>query len=397
MRTMNSYTSRITQGSTLATDRKKYLSRVKRVVVKVGSSLLTDSHRMKIRNGFLESLGKQIKSLRKNGVGCVVVTSGAIAAGMIELGFTQRPKNMSQLQALAAVGQSNLMHAYDATFRRFGLKVAQILLTQDDLSDRGRYSNAHNTFLELFHYGIIPVVNENDTVAVEEIRFGDNDTLGVLVSHLCEADLLILLTDKDGYFDEDPVTNPNAKLISDVYKWDQRLVRGAGRSGSNIGTGGMLTKIKAAKNMMRSGLPMVIANGLYPSVLPGILSSKKIGTFFHPSAPKMASHKRWLTWSVKARGEMMIDWGAEKALLEKNKSLLPAGVKKVSGIWEKGDIVRIVTMGGKEIAKGISNYSSRDLDIIKGLRTAVLVEKIGPEFAEEVVHRDNLVKTNDDT
>ncbi len=378
----------------MVTDRKKHLSHVKRVVVKVGSSLLTDSRRMKIRNGFLESLARQIKILQKRGVSCVVVTSGAIAAGMFELGFTQRPKNMSQLQALAAVGQSNLMHAYDATFRRFGLRVAQILLTRDDLSDRGRYSNAHSTFLELFHFGIIPVVNENDTVAVEEIRFGDNDTLGVLVSHLCEADLLILLTDKDGYFNEDPLVNPNAKLISDIYQWDEKLVQGAGRSGSHVGTGGMLTKIKAAQNMMRSGIPMVIANGSSPSVLPGILDSKKIGTFFHPAAQKMASRKRWLAWSVKARGEMMIDPGAEKALMEKNKSLLPAGIRKVLGTWEKGDIVRIVTMEGKEIAKGISNYSSHDLDMVKGLRTDILVKKLGPGSVAEVVHRDNMVKTS---
>jgi len=378
------------------TDRKKYLSRVKRIVIKVGSSLLTDSHRMKIRNDFLEELARQIKNLQKRGISCVVVTSGAIAAGMFELGFTQRPKKMSQLQALAAVGQSNLMHAYDATFRRFGLQVAQILLTRDDLSDRGRYSNAHNTFWELFHYKIIPVVNENDTVAVEEIRFGNNDTLGVLVSHLCEADLLVLLTDTDGFFNEDPNVNPNANLISDIYQLDEKLEQGAGRSGSHIGTGGMLTKIKAAKNMMRSGVPMVIANGLSPSVLLKILDSKKIGTFFHPSTQKMTSRKRWLAWSVRTRGEMMIDPGAEKALIEKNKSLLPAGIKKVMGDWEKGDIVRIVTVAGKEVAKGISNYSSRDLDLIKGLRTTAVVRKLGPESVEEAVHRDNMVKTKDD-
>ena len=379
----------------MTTDRKKYLSRVKRIVVKVGSSLLTDSHRMKIRNGFLESLAKQIKNLKKRGVSCVVVTSGAIAAGMFELGISQRPKNMSRLQALAAVGQSNLMHAYDATFHRLGLEVAQILLTRDDLSNRGRYSNAHNTFLELFKYGIIPVVNENDTVAVEEIKFGDNDTLGVLVSHLCEADLLVLLTDKDGYFNEDPSLNPKAKLLSDIYRWDESLEQGAGQSNSRVGTGGMLTKINAAKNMMRSGIPMVIANGSSPSVLTRILDSERVGTFFHPTAQKMASRKRWLAWSVKAKGELMVDAGVENALIKGNKSLLPTGVKKISGVWEKGDIVRILTMGGREIAKGISNYSSRDLDFIKGLRSATLAKKIGRDSAEEVVHRNNMVKTTE--
>lgn len=348
---------------------------------------------MRVQTRFLTNLAGQIKDLQKRGIQCVVVTSGAIAAGMFELGLRQRPNNISQLQGLAAVGQSNLMHAYEITFRRFGLKVAQILLTREDLSNRGRYSNAHNTFLELFQFNIIPVVNENDTVAVEEIRFGDNDTLGVLVSHLCEADLLILLTDKDGFFNEDPVLNPKAKLISDIYQWDDLLEKGAGKTGSQVGIGGMLTKIKAAKNMMRSGVPMVIANGASRSILTRILDSEKIGTFFHPSAPKMASRKRWLAWSVLAKGELMVDEGAVKALVERNKSLLPSGIHKVYGNWEKGDIVSIVSLDGKEIAKGISNYSSRDLNMIKGLRTAEIAEKLGSGSSEEVVHRDNMVKT----
>ncbi|HJT23849.1 MAG TPA: glutamate 5-kinase [bacterium] len=377
----------------MTSERKKHLSGVKRIVIKAGSSLLTDSGRMKVQTRFLTNLAKQVKSLRQRGIQCVIVTSGAIAAGMFGLGLRQRPKDMSKLQALAAVGQSNLMHAYEATFQRFGLKVAQILLTREDLSDRGRYSNAHNTFIELFRYGIVPVVNENDTVAVEEIRFGDNDTLGVLVSHLCEADLLILLTDKDGYFNEDPVLNPKAKLISDIYQWDDSLEKNAGKPGSQVGTGGMLTKMKAAKNMMRSGIPMVIANGAGRSVLTRIMDSEKIGTFFHPSTPKMASRKRWLAWSVQPKGELTVDEGAEKALVEKNKSLLPSGVRKVYGEWEKGDIVRILALDGREIAKGISNYSSRDLNIIKGLKTVEVSQKLGPGLAAEVVHMDNLVKT----
>ena len=377
----------------MTTDRKKYLALVHRVVIKAGSSLLTDSKRMRVRSQFLNSLARQVKNLQKRGIQCVIVTSGAIAAGMFELGLRQRPKNMSQLQGLAAVGQSNLMHAYESSFHRYGLKVAQILLTREDFSDRGRYSNAHNTFMELFRFGIVPVVNENDTVAVEEIRFGDNDTLGVLVSHLCEADLLILLSDKDGYFSEDPGLNPKAKLISDIYHWDDSLEKGAGKAGSQVGTGGMVTKIKAAKNMMRAGVPMLIANGASRSVLTRIMDSERIGTFFHPSVPKMSSRKRWLAWSVQAKGELIVDEGAEKALIEKNKSLLPTGVKNVQGRWEKGDIVRIVTLDGREIAKGVSNYSSRDLCLVKGMKTVEIIEKLGTGFAAEVVHRDNMVQT----
>lgn len=376
----------------MTSDRKSHLTKVKRVVVKAGSSLLTDSKRGRIQTRFLGRLARQVQVLQKRGIQCVIVTSGAIAAGMFELGFKQRPKEMARLQALAAMGQSRLMHAYETAFRRYQLKVAQILLTREDLSDRMRYSNAHNTFMELFHHGIVPIVNENDTVAVEEIRFGDNDTLGVLVSHLCEADLLVLLTDKDGFFSEDPVLNPKAQLITEVRQWSGLLEKGAGRSSTSVGTGGMLTKIKAAKNMMLSGVPMVIANGAAPMVLPRILDSEKIGTFFHPSASKMTSRKRWLAWSVKPKGDIKVDEGAEKALTGKNKSLLATGVREVRGHWDKGDIVRILALDGREIAKGISNYSSKDLELVKGLKTSEAAQKLGPGAAGEVVHRDNMVE-----
>ncbi len=376
-------------------ERKNHLSTVKRIVVKAGSSLLTDFTSKKIKIRFLTSLAKQVHALQIRGIQSVIVTSGAIAAGQFELGFRKRPKEMAQLQALAAVGQSRLMQAYGTTFQRFGMKVAQILLTREDLSDRVRYSNAHNTFMELFRHGIVPVVNENDTVAIEEIRFGDNDTLGVLVSHLCEADLLVLLTDKDGFFNEDPSLNPKATLISDVYRWNDLLERGAGKSVSKVGTGGMLTKIQAAKNMMRSGLPMVIANGANRLVLNRILDSENVGTFFHPSASKMTSRKRWLAWSVRPKGELVVDEGAERALTDRNKSLLPSGIRAVQGAWSRGDIVRILALDGREIAKGISNYSSKDVDLIKGLKTIEVFQKLGTGLAEEVVHRDNMVKTAD--
>lgn len=372
--------------------RSPHLSSVRRVVVKIGSSLLTDKDKRCIQSGFLRQLSRQIRSLQGRGIQCVIVTSGAIAAGLFKLGLKKRPKEMSELQALAAIGQSNLMHEYEAAFNRSRLKVAQILLTREDLSDRRRYSNAHNTLMRLFGHKIIPVVNENDTVAVEEIKFGDNDTLGVLVAHLSEADLLVILTDTEGFYSEDPRTNPKAKLLSDVLEWDGRLAQSATTSKSLVGTGGMVTKIKAAKSMMQSGTPMVIANGRKKNVLLKILDSEPIGTFFHPSVHKMNSRKKWLAWSVEPKGEMMVDDGAKRAILEKNKSLLPTGVRKVWGEWAKGDIVKIVDLDRKEVAKGISNFSSREIDQIKGLRTSEIFQKLGYKTPDEVIHQDNMAR-----
>lgn len=372
--------------------RSPYLSSVRRVVVKIGSSLLTDRDKRCIQSGFLRQISRQVRSLQGRGIQCVIVTSGAIAAGLFKLGLKKRPKEMSELQALAAIGQSNLMHEYETAFNRSQLKVAQILLTREDLSDRRRYSNAHNTLMRLFGHKIIPVVNENDTVAVEEIKFGDNDTLGVLVAHLSEADLLVILTDTEGFYSEDPRTNPEARLLSDVLEWDGQLAQSATSSKSLVGTGGMVTKIKAAKNMMQSGTPMVIANGRKKNVLLKILDSEPIGTFFHPSVHKMNSRKKWLAWSVEPKGEMMIDDGAKKAILEKNKSLLPTGVRRVWGEWAKGDIVKIVDLDRKEVAKGISNFSSREIDQIKGLRTSEIFQKLGYKTPDEVIHQDNMAR-----
>ena len=376
----------------METERLNHLSKVRHVVIKIGSSLLTDAKRRKIQTRFLAGLARQVHQLQKRRIQPVIVTSGAIAAGLFKLGLKERPKDMAELQALAAVGQSNLMHAYESAFNKFGLKMAQILLTREDLADRNRYSNAHNTFLELFRHSIVPVVNENDTVAVEEIKFGDNDTLGVLVTHLCEADLLVLLTDTDGFFNEDPRLNPKAELISDIFQWNGELEKKAGRPGSVVGTGGMWTKIQAAKSMLQSGVPMAIVNGKETSVLVRLLNGEKIGTFFHPSLPKMPSRKRWMAWSVKSKGEIVVDEGAQRALVEKNTSLLPSGVKSLNGAWNKGDIVKILDSNRAEIAKGIANYSSKDLETIKGLRTAEVIEKMGQGSAEEVIHRDNMVK-----
>lgn len=355
--------------------------------------MLTDPVKKKVRSGFLRSLAEQIRSLQDRGIQCLVVTSGAIAAGLLALKLEKRPKRIEQLQALAAVGQSRLMHAYQVAFESSGLKVAQILLTREDLSNRQRYSNAHNTLMELFRHRIVPIVNENDTVAVEEIKFGNNDTLGVLVTHLTEADLLVLLTDTDGFFHEDPRLNPKAKLISDVHQIGPELAKKATFSGSSVGTGGMSSKIQAGKSMMQSGLPMLIANGNCKNVLQRIQKGEKIGTFFFPLSKKMKSRKRWLAWSGQPKGEIIIDDGAKRALVERDGSLLPTGIKGVVGDWEKGEIVRITDSAHREIAKGVSNYSAKDLVRIKGSKTGEIFERLGRKEPDEVVHRDNMVKS----
>jgi glutamate 5-kinase len=378
----------------MRSDRTTYLQKTKRVVIKVGSSLLTSPKSKGIQNRFLNHLARQVALFQARGIQSVVVTSGAIAAGMFELGLKKRPKEIAQLQALAAIGQSNLMHAYNVSFKRYGLKVAQVLLTWEDLSHRGRHSNAHNTLNELFRNKVVPIVNENDTVAVEEIKFGNNDTLGVLVTHLSEADLLIVLTDTDGLFEEDPRFNPKAKFISDVADLNREIERGATRGRSLVGTGGMQTKVQAAKSMMKSGVPMVIANGRTKDVLKRILNSESIGTFFYPSAEKMNSRKRWLAWSVKPKGEIGVDDGAKSAILEKNKSLLPGGVRTVAGSWSAGEVVRVLGPDGQEIAKGIVNYSSSDLDQVKGLKTPETYQRLGRKLSDEVIHKDNMVKTD---
>ena len=376
----------------MALERKQHLSKVKRVVIKIGSSLLTNTSKRTIRTGFLSHLAFQIKALQQKNIQCVVVTSGAIAAGFYQLKLKEKPKEIARLQALAAIGQSNLMHSYVQTFKKKNLNVAQLLLTWDDLSQRSRYSNAHNTLNELFRYNIVPVVNENDTVAVEEIKFGDNDTLGVLVTHLSESDLLIILTDTDGLYDQDPHLNPKATLIYEVDSLNSDIEKNATSSKSLVGTGGMQSKVKSAKRMMQSGIPMVIANGKLKNVLTRILNAETVGTFFYPTHLKMNSRKRWLAWGVKSNGEIRVDEGAQKAISDKGKSLLPGGIRSIEGKWFAGDVVKIIGVENQEIARGVANYSSSDLDLIKGLKTEQISQKLGRKSADEVIHRDNMVK-----
>lgn len=376
----------------MKSERAETLSNVKRVVIKIGSSLLADPEKKGIKTGFLRHLAAQVRGLQNRGIQCLVVTSGAIAAGLFEMGLHKKPKEIEKLQALAAVGQSKLMHAYEVVFRKAGLKVAQILLTREDLENRQRYSNAHNTVMELLRHKVIPVVNENDTVAVEEIKFGNNDILGTLVAHLSQADLLVLLTDTDGFFTEDPRLNPKAKLISAVHDLDAELEKSASFSRTLLGTGGMRAKVQAAKSMMLSGIPMVIANGNTPHVLKKILAAGEVGTCFFPHKNKMSSRKNWMAWGVKPKGEIVIDDGAKRALVELDKSLLPSGVKRIIGSWNHAEMIKIKDSTGLEIARGLSNFSSRDLEQIMGLKSSEIYKKLGRKTPDEVIHRDNMVK-----
>jgi glutamate 5-kinase len=269
--------------------------------------------------------------------------------------------------------------------------VAQVLLTRDDLSQRSRYLNAKNTLSELLRHGLVPVINENDTVAVEEIKFGDNDTLAVLAAHLVEADLVVLLTDTDGLYDRDPRGDREARLVHDVWDWDPALESAAGGSRSMVGTGGMLSKVKAAKQARKSGIPLAILGGEVRDVLVRFFKGEGLGTLFHAPGERMGSQERWLTWGSRPRGAVVVDDGARKALVERRMSLLPTGVKGVRGHWEAGEAVRIEDASGKEVARGVCSYSSEETDRIKGLRSADAARRLGRPGAGELVHRDRLV------
>jgi glutamate 5-kinase len=364
-----------------------------RIVVKLGTNLLTGgSDRLSLET--MASLVGQIAKLHKEGLAVVVVTSGAIAAGRHRLKVAEERKEITSRQVLAAVGQSRLMDAYDQLFGWHEINIAQTLLTRADLSDRLRYLNARNTLTALLELRVIPIINENDVVAVEEIQetvFGDNDNLSAMVANLVDADLLMLLTDTSGLYTADPHRDANAKLIERVDKIDASIESLAGGSSSERGTGGMATKIEAAKLATASGVAVVIADGRERDIIARLARGEAIGTFFQPVASRLESRKRWLL-SQLSKGKIYVDAGAATVLRNQNKSLLPAGVIKVSGEFERGDVVNIFdSKSGEKIAWGISNYSSSDIAVIKGAHSDRIAELLGREYGAELVHRDNLV------
>jgi len=364
----------------------------RRWVVKIGSALLTRDGQG-LERARLAPWVEQMSTRRQAGHEIVLVSSGAVAEGMARLGWRQRPKALHELQAAAAIGQMGLVRAYEDCFQARGLHTAQVLLTRDDLSNRSRYLNARSTLRTLLKLGVIPVINENDTVATDELRFGDNDTLAALVANLIEADLLILLTDQDGLFDQDPRHNPNAKLISEAWVSDPLLDQVAGGSVTGLGTGGMVTKVRAARLAARSGTPTIIAPGRSEQILNRIGAGESVGTLLIPDQEAQAARKQWLAGHLQARGRLVLDEGAVRALREKGTSLLAVGVKAVQGRFNRGEVVICIDEAGREIARGLVNYDADEAKRILGHPSAHFEQILGYLDDEELIHRDNLVLT----
>jgi len=362
----------------------------RRIVVKVGSSLVTNEGRG-LDEQAISQWGAQIAELRALGKEVVMVSSGAVAEGMKRLGWARRPRAMHELQAAAAVGQMGLAQVYETCFRAHGLGTAQVLLTHEDLADRKRYLNARSTLLALLALGVVPIINENDTVVTDEIKFGDNDTLGALVANLIDADALVILTDQSGLFTADPRRDPQARLLERVVAGDPALEAMAGGAGSSIGRGGMITKVLAAKRAASSGAHTVVASGREPRVLVRLAHGESIGTQFIAQTPRMAARKQWLADHLQLRGSVRLDAGAARALVAGGRSLLPIGVTEVSGEFERGEAVAIRDAEGREIARGLINYSSSETRLIMRRPSSEIESILGFIEEPELVHRDNLV------
>lgn len=362
----------------------------RRWVIKVGSSLVTAQGRG-LDHAAIADWCAQIAGLRKAGKQVVLVSSGAVAEGMARLGMARRPADLHALQATAAVGQMGLVRAYEDEFKKHGLRAAQILLTHDDVADRGRYLNARGTFNTLLELGVVPVVNENDSVATDEIRLGDNDTLGALTANLIEAQLLVIMTDQEGLFDSDPRSNPAAKLISEADLSDTRLAGMAGNSKGELGRGGMRTKLSAAHTAARSGASTIIVHGRKENALLRLAQGEDLGSLLKPAEAPMAARKRWIAGQLQARGTLFLDEGAVKVLREQGKSLLPVGVKRVEGAFERGDLVVCAGPDGREVARGLCNYAAAEALKILGAKREEVSERLGYPGEPELVHRDNLV------
>lgn len=359
------------------------------VVVKVGTNVLT-AEDGRLDPARLQALADQLHRLRATGRQVALVSSGAIGAGMGRLGLAKRPTDLRELQACAAVGQSFLMRAYQECLDRHGIHAAQILLTAGDFDSRGRYLNMRNTILSLFEWGVLPIINENDTVSIAEIRFGDNDHLAAMLTNLLRAPLLILLSVVDGLYAGDP-SDPAARKLDTVTSIDAAVLDLAGGSRSTLGTGGMRSKLRAARLATAAGESVVMANGTVAGVLDRIFASEPVGTLFLPHRSGLPSWKRWLGFTARPKGRLIVDAGARTAVERKGKSLLPIGVVKVQGHFGKGDVVALIDPAGNEFARGLTNYSSTDSLRIRGLRSEEIAEVLGALPYQEIMHRDNLV------
>lgn len=378
-------------GNRKSTPERACLSNVKRIVVKVGSSTISDN--LRINEAALDGLVHDLATVRQNGIEVILVTSGAIAAGLPQLGLTTRPQTLPALQASAAVGQISLMSAYEERFRHYGQCPALMLLTQDDFSDRKRYNRMNDTLHTLLQLGAIPIVNENDSVAVDEIKVGDNDTLSAYVTNLAQAELLVILSDQRGFFTEDPRLNPDSELIHTVREITDDLWKAAGQAGTTSGTGGMLTKLHAAEIVTSSGEMVAIAYGREPLVVTRMLKGELIGTLFFPNS-RISGRKRWIAFSRPPKGTLIVDNGARDALMQGGKSLLPAGVRRVEGHFDYSDTVACVTEKRIEFARGLTNYNSTEASKLAGQQTQDIEKILGYHDYDEIIHRDNLVLLN---
>lgn len=372
-----------------------HLEHLDRLVIKIGTSVLTASTDH-LNRPLMVDLARQVALLHRQGIQVILVSSGAVAAGWERMGFPPRQQVkkhaiVSFKQVLAAVGQSCLMNLYEQIFDIYGLNVAQALLTGDDLRDRRRYLNARNTLLHCLEYGIVPIINENDAVVTNEIRVGDNDTLSALVANLVDADLLIILTDIAGLYTANPQEDPNASLISQVDEINEHIWSMAGNTNTHRGTGGMYTKVYAADLATRSGTAVIITDGTEPNVITRILEGESMGTSFPTTVSNLEARKRWILAETVRNSRVVVDNGAAEALVSQGKSLLPAGIKSIEGIFDRGQTIRIYDMEEREIARGLTQYRASDVQLIKGVHSTHIAEILGYEYGPEIVHRDDMV------
>ncbi len=371
--------------------RQETLANAKKILIKVGSAVLTGAEGLDLK--IIDALVAEMSELIKNGYAIVLVTSGAIASGKHRLNITGRLKSIPEKQAAAAVGQGRLMRVYSKSFEKNGLYVAQLLLTLSDLTDRQRFLNVRNTLSTLMEWQVTPIINENDSVAVDEIKFGDNDNLAAMIANIVEADLFINLTSTAGLYDSNPAEFKKAKLIPLVSEFTEEIESIATAETSSVGTGGMKSKVLAAKKVTAIGIPCIIAPGKKKNILTDIIAGKEIGTLFLPVAERLNSKKYWIAFTLHSRGKLVVDDGACKALLEKGRSLLPSGIINVEGDFAVGDPVSCIDREGTTVAKGLVNYSSAEIRKIMGLKTARIAQVLGHKDYDEVIHRDNLAVT----
>lgn len=374
----------------LNTQARQDIAAAQRWVIKIGSSLVT-ADGAGLDHDAIRRWGAEVAQLRALGKEVILVSSGAVAEGMARMGWSSRPADLANLQAAAALGQMGLVQAYESVFKEHGLLTAQILLTHDDVANRKRYLNARSTIRALLNLGVIPIVNENDTVATNEIKLGDNDSLGSLVANLVGAQALIILTDQQGMFDADPRKNPDAKLIEAAKVNQPELLEMAGGGAGALGRGGMLTKVLAAQRAAHSGASTVIACGREENALVRIAQGETLGTVMMPAEAALSEHKLWLAGQLQVAGEIVLDDGAVAAVVEHGASILPVGVTKVTGDFKRGDMVRCVDLAGNELARGLTNYKSSDAVRIVGLHKAEIAEVLDVVSDDELIHRDNLL------